>query len=114
MNSLSTGLTSTNSAVASLSTRVDNLDARIDKNEKKMNANTAGVYAASEIPTSIHPGKSAVGLGVATVGGQAAIAAKVSRVSDNGRWVLSASAFANTQNKYGAAAAVMMHFADDN
>ena len=51
-----------------------------------------------------------IGGGVATYNGESAVAVGLSRVSDNGRWVMKLNGTADTQGNAGAAIGAGFHF----
>ena len=61
--------------------------------------------ATANVPQVYLPGKNLVGVGVATYGGKGALAVGVSKISDNGKWILKGSINANSQ-KFGAGAGI--------
>lgn len=65
-------------------------------------AGTAAAMAMSSVPTPIEPGQGMIGLGMSTWQGQHAIALGLSRASDNGRFIMRASATYNSRSQGGA------------
>lgn len=66
--------------------------------------------AIAGMPQATIPGKSMMAAGVAAYQGQAAIAMGVSKLSDNGRWIVKLSGTANTRGKVGVAGGVGFHW----
>ena len=81
--------------------RFNELSGQIGEVQKRSDAAAAGAMAMGSIPQSIYAGKSLAGAGVASIGGQTALALGLSGVSDGGRWIYKASAMVNTQKKVG-------------
>lgn len=84
--------------------RIGNLDHKINKVEKKARAGIASAIAVANIPQVTIPGKSALGVGVGGHHNQHAIATRYTRMSDNGKWIISGSVGVTTQREvnYGA------------
>ncbi|WP_299189414.1 YadA-like family protein [uncultured Psychrobacter sp.] len=90
--------------------KVDSLGYRIDDVEDDANAGISAAMAMSSLPQAYIPGKSMVGGGVASYNGESAVAIGVSRVSDNGRWVMKINGTADTQGNAGGAIGAGFHF----
>ena len=84
--------------------KISNLDRKVDKVEKKARAGIASAIAVANIPQVTIPGKSALGVGVGGHHNQHAIATRYTRMSDNGKWIISGSVGVTTQREvnYGA------------
>jgi len=84
--------------------KIGNLDHKINKVEKKARAGIASAIAVANIPQVTIPGKSALGVGVGGHKNQHAIATRYTRMSDNGKWIISGSVGVTTQREvnYGA------------
>ncbi len=93
-----------------INSAINDLGYRIDDVEDDANAGISAAMAMSSIPQSFLPGKSMVGGGIATYNGESAVAIGVSRVSDNGRWVLKVNGTADTQGNAGGAVGAGFHF----
>ena len=89
---------------------VNALGYRIGEVEDDANAGISAAMAMSSLPQAYIPGKSMVGGGVATYNGQSAVAIGVSKVSDNGRWVIKVNGTADTQGNAGGAVGAGFHF----
>jgi trimeric autotransporter adhesin len=75
----------------------------IEAVQRNADAGTASGMAMSGVPQSYLPGKTMVAAGVAGYGSEQAMALGLSKLSDNGRWVMKLNGSANTRGKYGAA-----------
>lgn len=82
----------------------------INSSSNLASAGTAAAMAAATIPQSILPGKGMVGAAMGTYNGQAAMALGLSKVTDNGKWVIRATLTGDTQKKYGAAVGAGFHW----
>jgi trimeric autotransporter adhesin len=71
--------------------------------QRNADAGTASGMAMSGVPQSYLPGKTMMAAGVAGYGSEQAMALGLSKLSDNGRWVVKLNGSANTRGKYGAA-----------
>ncbi len=89
---------------------INELGYRIDDVEDDANAGISAAMAMSSIPQSFLPGRSLIGGGVATYNGESAVAVGLSRVSDNGRWVMKINGTADTQGNAGGAIGAGFHF----
>ena len=89
---------------------INELGYRIDDVEDDANAGISAAMAMSSIPQSFLPGRSLIGGGVATYNGESAVAVGLSRVSDNGRWVMKVNGTADTQGNAGGAIGAGFHF----
>ncbi len=93
-----------------LSNSVNELGYKINEVEDDANAGVSAAMAMSSLPQAYIPGKSMVGGGIATYNGQSAVAIGVSKVSDNGRWVIKVNGTADTQGNAGGAVGAGFHF----
>ena len=93
-----------------VSNSVNELGYKIGEVEDGANAGISAAMAMSSLPQAYIPGKSMIGGGVATYNGQSAVAVGISRVSDNGRWVIKANGTADTQGNAGGAIGAGFHF----
>ena len=93
-----------------VSNSVNELGYKIGEVEDGANAGISAAMAMSSLPQAYIPGKSMIGGGVATYNGQSAVAVGISRVSDNGRWVIKANGTADTQGNAGGALGAGFHF----
>ncbi|OBW97574.1 hypothetical protein QV03_09515 [Gallibacterium anatis] len=76
--------------------KINHLARDIDKLDKRIDGVAASAAAMANLPQPTAPGKSMVSLGVGSHRSQQAIAIGVSRISDNGKIVIKASATQNT------------------
>ncbi|WP_434986769.1 YadA-like family protein [Vreelandella zhaodongensis] len=83
---------------------------RIDRVERNANAGSASAIAASTVPQAWMPGKSMVGVGAGTYGGESAVSVGVSRLSDNGRWVIQGKVTGDSQSNFGAGVGAGWHW----
>lgn len=88
----------------------NNINNRVNDVEDGANAGVSSAMAMSSIPQSFLPGKSMVGGGIATYNGESAVAVGVSRVTDNGRWVIKVNGTADTQGNAGGTVGAGFHF----
>ncbi|WP_420884179.1 YadA family autotransporter adhesin [Psychrobacter saeujeotis] len=89
---------------------VNALGYRIGEVEDDANAGISAAMAMSSLPQAYIPGKSMVGGGIASYNGESAVAVGVSKVSDNGRWVIKVNGTADTQGNAGGAIGAGFHF----
>lgn len=66
----------------------------------------ASAMAQSGMPQTYEAGRSMVALGVGATGGQSALALGVSRITDNGRWVMKLNGSVSTTDKAGVGGGV--------
>ncbi|MDM0001981.1 YadA-like family protein, partial [Variovorax sp. J22P240] len=97
-------------AVAGINKQMQGLSERVETVNKDANAGTAGAMAMAGMPQATIPGKSMAAAGVAAYQGEAALAVGVSKLSDNGRWIVKLSGTANTRGKVGVAGGVGFHW----
>lgn len=83
---------------------------RIDGAIKGTNAGVSSAMAMASLPQAYIPGKSMITGGIASYNGEGAAAVGVSKLSDNGRWVLKISGSADTQGNAGGAVGAGFHF----
>jgi autotransporter adhesin len=107
VNQLNSGIAGAN---AYTDARVNALGGEIRSIAKDASAGAAGAMAMANMPQAYIPGKSMVSAGVAGFDGQAALAIGVSKLSDNGRWVVKFSGSANSRGKVGVAAGAGFHW----
>ena len=104
VNKVSKVVTGNTKAIQENARKIGNLDHKINKVEKKARAGIASAIAVANIPQVTIPGKSALGVGVGGHHNQHAIATRYTRMSDNGKWIISGSVGVTTQREvnYGA------------
>ena len=93
-----------------ISNSVNELGYKVSEVEDGANAGVSAAMAMSSLPQAYIPGKSMIGGGIATYNGQSAVAVGISKVSDNGRWVIKANGTADTQGNAGGAVGAGFHF----
>ena len=93
-----------------ISSNINDLGYKIREVEDDANAGISAAMAMSSLPQAYIPGKSMIGGGIATYNGESAVAVGVSRVSDNGRWVMKINGTADTQGNAGGAIGAGFHF----
>ncbi|MDO4700159.1 MAG: YadA-like family protein [Moraxella sp.] len=86
------------------------LNQRIGDVEDKANAGVSSAMAMASLPQAYIPGKSMLTGGLATYNGEGAVAVGLSKLSDNGRWVLKMSGSADTKGNAGASIGAGFHF----
>ncbi|MFG6139229.1 YadA-like family protein [Halomonas sp. B23F22_10] len=89
---------------------INNVHGRINEVEKNANAGSASAIAASTVPQAWMPGKSMVGVGTGTYEGETAISVGVSRLSDNGRFVIQGKVTGDSQSNFGAGIGAGWHW----
>ncbi|WP_434986759.1 YadA-like family protein [Vreelandella zhaodongensis] len=89
---------------------INNVHGRIDSVERNANAGSASAIAASTVPQAWMPGKSMIGVGAGTYGGESAVSVGVSRLSDNGRWVIQGKVTGDSQSNFGAGVGAGWHW----
>ncbi|WP_083006963.1 YadA-like family protein [Halomonas sp. GT] len=87
-----------------------NVYGRIDDVERNANAGSASAIAASTVPQAWMPGKSMVGVGAGTYGGESAVSVGISRLSDNGRWIIQGKVTGDSQSNFGAGVGAGWHW----
>ena len=104
VNEVSKSVVGNTKAIQENARKIGNLDHKINKVEKKARAGIASAIAVANIPQVTIPGKSALGVGVGGHRNQHAIATRYTRMSDNGKWIISGSVGVTTQREvnYGA------------
>ena len=93
-----------------LGNSINELGYRIGEVEDDANAGISAAMAMSSLPQSNIAGRSMIGGGIATYNGESAVAIGMSRVSDNGRWVIKVNGTADTQGNAGGAIGAGFHF----
>ncbi|WP_444984961.1 YadA-like family protein [Halomonas mongoliensis] len=89
---------------------INNVHGRIDNVERNANAGTASALAAGTVPQAWMPGKSMVGVGAGTYEGESAVSVGVSRLSDNGRWIIQGKVTGDSQSNFGAGVGAGWHW----
>ncbi|MFT4427437.1 YadA family autotransporter adhesin, partial [Enterobacter hormaechei] len=83
-----------------------NVNKKINDLDDKLTGGIASAMAMSGIPQAYQPNSSLVGASASTYNGQSAISVGISKVSEDGRWILKVSGSGNTQSDFGASAGV--------
>lgn len=78
----------------------------IIRNDRRASAGIAAAIATAGIPQAYLPGKSMFGMAVGTWRGEAGIALGLSRISDNGRWIIKGTATGSSRGDYGGSVGV--------
>jgi trimeric autotransporter adhesin len=81
--------------------RMNAIDSKIGMVGRRANAGTAAAIAMANMPQGYAPGQKALSVGVGTFAGENALAAGLTTISPNGRWVFRASLSANSQGDAG-------------
>lgn len=89
---------------------LNNVYNKLGEYKKRASAGTASAMAIGNMPQSTIPGKGMVSLGSGFYDGQSAMAIGLSKMSDDGKWVVKGSASYDSQEKAGAALSVGFHF----
>ena len=110
VNANTSNINSLNTSVTNNTNRINSLGYRLDDVEDDSNAGISAAMAMSSLPQSYIPGKSMLSGGIATYNGESAMAIGVSKVTDNGRWVIKGNASADTQGNFGGALGGGYHF----
>ncbi|WP_322874660.1 YadA-like family protein [Cupriavidus nantongensis] len=79
------------------------MDSRVRATENRSNAGIASAMAMASLPQAYLPSKSMLAIGTATFNGETGYALGLSRVSENGSWVMKASGAATSRGDYGGA-----------
>ncbi|MGY4877235.1 YadA-like family protein, partial [Vreelandella aquamarina] len=89
---------------------INNVHNRVDGVEKNANAGAASAIAASSVPQAWKSGESMVSVGAGTYGGESAVSVGVSRLSDNGRWIIQGKVTGDSQGNFGAGVGAGWHW----
>lgn len=103
-------LNSDAATVGQLKAGLNNVYGKLDKYKKDSSAGTASAMAIGNLPQSTIPGKGMVSLGGGFYDGESAMAIGLSKMSDDGKWVVKGSASYDSQENAGAAVSVGFHF----
>jgi len=82
----------------------------INKVGKRASAGTASAMASGNLLQATIPGKGMASMSGGYYDGQSAVAFGISKMSDNGKWVVKAGGTIDSQDKVGVSAAVGFHF----
>lgn len=83
------------------SAKIESLKHDVASVRKEANAVAASALAAASLPQAPMPGKVAVSMAGASIGGQSGYAIGVSKFSESGKFMLKANVVGNSQSKYG-------------
>lgn len=103
-------LNSDAATVGQLKAGLNNVHGKLDEYKKDSSAGTASAMAIGNLPQSTIPGKGMVSLGGGFYDGESAMAIGLSKMSDDGKWVVKGSASYDSQENAGAAVSVGFHF----
>ena len=93
-----------------LGNNMNELGYKIGEVEDDANAGISAAMAMSSLPQAYIIGKSMIGGGIAAYNGESAVAIGVSKLSDDGRWVMKINGTADTQGNVGGAIGAGFHF----
>ena len=99
-----------NAALNTVNQNITNLGNKLSEVGNESKAGSASAIATANLAQSTIPGMGMTTVGLGTYDGQSAIAVGLSKMSDNGKWVIKASATTNTQGKVGAGVGVGFHW----
>ncbi|PIE47907.1 MAG: hypothetical protein CSA42_01380, partial [Gammaproteobacteria bacterium] len=88
----------------------DKLNDKIDDAADDSDAGIASTAALASLPQAYIPGKSMITGGLGYREGQGAAAVGLSKLSDNGRWVIKVGGSVDTQGKFTGNTGIGMHF----
>lgn len=103
-------LNSDAATVGQLKAGLNNVYGKLGEYKKDSRAGTASAMAIGNLPQSTIPGKGMVSLGGGFYDGESAMAIGLSKMSDDGKWVVKGSASYDSQENAGAAVSVGFHF----
>uniref|UniRef100_UPI003342C1B8 YadA-like family protein n=1 Tax=Castellaniella defragrans TaxID=75697 RepID=UPI003342C1B8 len=95
-----------NNAVGNVTQRLNQLDSKIASVDNRASAGVAAALATAGLPQAYMPGKSMISLAGGAWRGETGYAMGLSTVSNNGKWVLKASASGSARGDYGGAVGV--------
>ncbi|VEJ10205.1 YadA-like family protein [Actinobacillus delphinicola] len=90
--------------VGNVGREISDMQQRISKNRKEANAGSAAAIAAANLPQPFLAGRSMVSAAVGSYRNQQAISVGLSRISDNGKWIIKSSLSEDTQHNFGVGA----------
>ncbi|MDH2273725.1 ESPR-type extended signal peptide-containing protein [Moraxella porci] len=96
--------------VSQLQGIAQHINNRIDGVADDANSGVSSAMAMAALPQAYIPGKSMLTGGIASYNGEGAVAIGLSKLSDNGRWVLKVSGSADTQGNAGGSVGAGFHF----
>ena len=95
---------------ADVNNKINHLNGQVNKLGKRVNAGTASALAASQLPQAYIPGKSMVSVAAGNYQGQNAVALGMSRISDNGKIIISLAGTSDNKGKVGLAVGAGYHW----
>lgn len=98
------------SQLAAVDDKVNRLGYKVNDVADEANAGISSAMAMAALPQAYLPGKSMLAGGMATYNGEGAVAIGVSKLSDNGRWVIKVNGTADTKGNAGAAVGAGFHW----
>lgn len=96
--------------VSQLQGIAQHINNRIDGVADDANSGVSSAMVMAALPQAYIPGKSILTGGIASYNGEGAVAIGLSKLSDNGRWVLKVSGSADTQGNAGGSVGAGFHF----
>ena len=110
LNATNTAINNLTGNVTNIGNAINTLNKRVGEVQDEANAGVSSAMAMASLPQAYIPGKSMLTGGVASYNGESAVAVGLSKLSDNGRWVLKISGSADTQGNAGGAIGAGFHF----
>lgn len=95
-----------NSLATNVSNGMNYLDNRITETDNRASAGIAAAIATAGLPQAYLPGKSMMSLAGGAWRGETGYALGLSRVTDNGNWVVKATASGSSRGDYGGSVGV--------
>lgn len=80
---------------------IGNVRRDLHKTDRKLRAGVASAIATASIPQAYLPGKSTLGIGTGTWNGESGLALGVSKITNDGKWIVKLSGNADTRGTYG-------------
>ncbi|WP_156802074.1 YadA-like family protein [Faucicola boevrei] len=97
-------------AIGDINNNINQLGYRLGDIENNANAGISAAMATAALPQAYLPGKSMISGGMASYNGQGAVAVGISKLSDNGRWVIKVNGTADSQGNAGGAVGAGFHW----
>ena len=88
------------SQLHAVNVKVNNLQDKINKTRKEAHAGSAAAAAMANLPQAFRSGKSMISAAMGTYKDQQALAIGVSRISDNGKWIIKGSLSSDSQHNF--------------
>lgn len=99
-----------NNSITNLSNQIGDINQRLGDVSNHANAGISSAMAMASLPQAYLPGKSMLAGGMASYNGQGAVAIGISKLSDNGRWVIKINGTADSQGNAGGAVGAGFHW----